>query len=172
MAGLWQIHIRRASPFDVNLSLASQLWAGLPGCDRYDMADLADAHGRPELADQWLTVRAREGDATQALYSGRRLLNDGVGLEIWSQELIDALPQQRTAFGAVALLSLAALIGFLQTLIRRNAIRKLERRARPRPSSSAASRPGRRWRLVLRIGKSMYLSYGRSATDCDEPSTR
>ena len=29
--------------------------------DPYDMADLADAHGRPELAHQWLTALAREG---------------------------------------------------------------------------------------------------------------
>src|SRR5690606_2234836 len=29
--------------------------------DPYDMADLADAHGRPELARQWLTALAREG---------------------------------------------------------------------------------------------------------------
>lgn len=32
--------------------------------DPYDMADLADAHGRPELAYQWLTVVAREGDVS------------------------------------------------------------------------------------------------------------
>ena len=32
--------------------------------DPYDMADLADAHGRPELAYQWLTVLAREGDVS------------------------------------------------------------------------------------------------------------
>lgn len=30
--------------------------------DPYDMADLADAHGRPELAHQWLTTLAREGE--------------------------------------------------------------------------------------------------------------
>lgn len=32
--------------------------------DPYDMADLADAHGRPELAYQWLSVAAREGDVS------------------------------------------------------------------------------------------------------------
>ncbi|MEN5100309.1 hypothetical protein [Stenotrophomonas sp. TWI809] len=32
--------------------------------DPYDMADLADTHGRPELAYQWLTVLAREGDVS------------------------------------------------------------------------------------------------------------
>ncbi|UNK57749.1 hypothetical protein MNQ95_01075 [Pseudoxanthomonas daejeonensis] len=32
--------------------------------DPYDMADLADAHGRPELAYQWLSVLAREGDVS------------------------------------------------------------------------------------------------------------
>lgn len=32
--------------------------------DPYDMADLADAHGRPELAHQWLTVLAREGEVS------------------------------------------------------------------------------------------------------------
>lgn len=32
--------------------------------DPYDMADLADTHGRPELAHQWLTVLAREGDVS------------------------------------------------------------------------------------------------------------
>ncbi|WP_414606952.1 hypothetical protein [Stenotrophomonas sp. FR010] len=30
--------------------------------DAYEMADLADANGRPELAHQWLAVRARSGD--------------------------------------------------------------------------------------------------------------
>ena len=30
----------------------------------YEMADLADAHDRPELACQWLTVLAREGDVS------------------------------------------------------------------------------------------------------------
>lgn len=41
--------------------------------DPYDMADLADAHGRPELAHQWLTVLAREGDvdAMRALIEDR-----------------------------------------------------------------------------------------------------
>ena len=32
--------------------------------DPYDMADLADAHGRPDLAYQWLSVLAREGDVS------------------------------------------------------------------------------------------------------------
>lgn len=32
--------------------------------DPYDMADLADAHGRPELAYQWLTALAREGEVS------------------------------------------------------------------------------------------------------------
>jgi len=32
--------------------------------DPYDMADLADANGRPELAYQWLTVLAHEGDVS------------------------------------------------------------------------------------------------------------
>lgn len=32
--------------------------------DPYEMADLADAHGRPELAHQWLTVLAREGEVS------------------------------------------------------------------------------------------------------------
>ncbi len=32
--------------------------------DPYDMVDLADAHGRPELAHQWLTVLAREGEVS------------------------------------------------------------------------------------------------------------
>jgi hypothetical protein len=32
--------------------------------DPYDMADLADAHGRPELACQWLTALAREGEVS------------------------------------------------------------------------------------------------------------
>lgn len=32
--------------------------------DPYNMADLADAHGRPELAYQWLSVAAREGDVS------------------------------------------------------------------------------------------------------------
>lgn len=32
--------------------------------DPYQMADLADAHDRPELAYQWLTVLAREGDVS------------------------------------------------------------------------------------------------------------
>ncbi len=40
--------------------------------DPYDMADLADAHGRPELAYQWLTVLAREGD----VYAMRALIED------------------------------------------------------------------------------------------------
>lgn len=40
--------------------------------DPYDMADLADAHGRPELAYQWLTVLAEEGD----VYAMRALIED------------------------------------------------------------------------------------------------
>ena len=32
--------------------------------DPYDMADLADTHGRPDLAYQWLSVLAREGDVS------------------------------------------------------------------------------------------------------------
>lgn len=40
--------------------------------DPYDMADLAGAHGRPELAYQWLTVLAREGD----VYAMRALIQD------------------------------------------------------------------------------------------------
>jgi len=32
--------------------------------DPYEMADLADAHSRPDLAYQWLTVLAREGDVS------------------------------------------------------------------------------------------------------------
>jgi hypothetical protein len=32
--------------------------------DPYDMANLADRHGRPELAYQWLTVLAREGEVS------------------------------------------------------------------------------------------------------------
>lgn len=32
--------------------------------DPYDMADLADAHGQPELAYHWLTVLAREGEVS------------------------------------------------------------------------------------------------------------
>ena len=32
--------------------------------DPYDMTDLADTHGRPELAHKWLTVLAREGDVS------------------------------------------------------------------------------------------------------------
>lgn len=32
--------------------------------DLYGMADLADAHGHPELAHQWLTMLAREGDVS------------------------------------------------------------------------------------------------------------
>lgn len=41
--------------------------------DPYAMADLADAHDRPELAHQWLTVLAREGDvwAIRELIEGR-----------------------------------------------------------------------------------------------------
>ncbi|MEL6094503.1 hypothetical protein AAGG42_01205 [Stenotrophomonas maltophilia] len=41
--------------------------------DPYDMADLADAHGRPELAHKWLTVLARDGDvsAMRALIEDR-----------------------------------------------------------------------------------------------------
>lgn len=41
--------------------------------DPYEMADLADAHGRPELAYQWLAVLAREGDidAMRALIEDR-----------------------------------------------------------------------------------------------------
>lgn len=40
--------------------------------DPYEMADLADAHGRPELAYQWLTVLAEEGD----VYAMRVLIED------------------------------------------------------------------------------------------------
>lgn len=40
--------------------------------DPYDMADMADAHGRPELAYQWLTVLAEEGD----VYAMRALIED------------------------------------------------------------------------------------------------
>lgn len=32
--------------------------------DPYDMVDLADAHGHPELAHQWLTMLAREGEVS------------------------------------------------------------------------------------------------------------
>lgn len=41
--------------------------------DAYDMADLADSHGRPELAYRWLTVLAHEGDvsAMRALIEDR-----------------------------------------------------------------------------------------------------
>lgn len=41
--------------------------------DPYDMVELADAHGRPELAYQWLTVLAREGEvsAMRALIEDR-----------------------------------------------------------------------------------------------------
>lgn len=44
----------------------------LDDMDPYDMADLADAHGRPDLAYQWLTVLAREGD----VYAMRALIED------------------------------------------------------------------------------------------------
>lgn len=40
--------------------------------DPYDMADLADSHGRPELAYQWLTVLARGGD----VFAMRALIED------------------------------------------------------------------------------------------------
>ncbi|MBZ3284274.1 hypothetical protein IPR19_08715 [Xanthomonas perforans] len=41
--------------------------------DPYEMVDLADTHGRPELAYQWLTVLARDGDvsAMRELIEGR-----------------------------------------------------------------------------------------------------
>jgi len=45
----------------------------LDDMDPYDMADLADAHGRPELAHRWLTVLAREGDVDAM----RALIEDG-----------------------------------------------------------------------------------------------
>lgn len=40
--------------------------------DPYEMADLADAQGRPELANQWLAVLAREGD----VFAMRTLIED------------------------------------------------------------------------------------------------
>lgn len=82
------------------------------------------------------------------------------------KELIDALPQQRIAFSAVGLLFLTILVAFLQALIRRNAIRKLERRVLANSSpASEIPRPRRSRRFVLRIGKSVHLSYGSIEAD-------
>ncbi|MEB1548219.1 DUF6216 family protein [Xanthomonas campestris pv. campestris] len=60
--------------------------------------------------------------------------NLSVFCAIWAspieqRELISALPKQRIAFGAAAMLCLMAMVGSWQALIRRKAVRKLEQRA-------------------------------------------
>lgn len=89
------------------------------------------------------------------------------------KELIDALPHQRIAFSAVGLLCLTILAGLLQALIRRNAIRRLERRALAHSSPVPETpRPRHRRRFVLRIGKSVYLSYGSIEAGCRNRANR
>jgi len=88
------------------------------------------------------------------------------------KELREALPMQRIAFGGAAALCLMALIGLLRMLVRRDAIRKLERRAhRLNPQAPGALPAPSRREFVVRIGKSFYLRYGKAhGVPADSPT--
>ncbi len=77
-------------------------------------------------------------------------------LPVERKELTESLPVQRTAFGAAALVTFMLLLACWRSLLKRFAIRKLERRtglARP-PVASTSQR-----QFVLRVGKLFYLRY-------------
>ena len=74
------------------------------------------------------------------------------------KELTESLPVQRTAFGAAALVAFMFLLGCWDSLLKRFAIRKLERRTGlARPSVGSTSQR----QLVLRVGKIFYLRYSK-----------
>ena len=74
------------------------------------------------------------------------------------KELTESLPVQRTAFGAAALVAFMFLLGCWDSLLKRFAIRKLERRTGlARPSVASTSQR----QFVLRFGRLFYLRYGK-----------